>query len=107
MPTSLPPLVEAYLVVEQPRQRLGHWLSVLAPLDTSSAPPLASVTAYYDPARDQALLGLRYDQIALGPDRLGFVAEVALLGEISMIMPSDLAEGDRRRFVTDRLSRCT
>jgi PilZ domain len=104
---SLPPLVEVYLVVEQPRQRLGHWLSVLAPLDTMSAPPLASVSAHYDPTRDQALICLRYDSYALGAGRMSFVIEVAVLGEIVMLQPSEMAEGDRRRFTSDRLGRCT
>jgi len=104
---SLPPFVELYLVVEQPRQRLGHWLSVLAPLDTLSAPQLASVGAHYDPTRDQALVGLRYDSYALGGGRLSFVIEVAVLGEIVMLQPSEMAEGDRRRFASERLGRCT
>jgi len=104
---SLPPLVEVYLVVEQPRQRLGHWLSVLAPLDTMSAPPLASVSAHYDPTRDQALICLRYDSYALGAGKMSFVIEVAVLGEIVMLQPSEMAEGDRRRFMSERLGRCT
>src|ERR1044071_3661751 len=60
------PLVEVFLLVEQPRQRLSHWSQALAPLDDAAAPPLASVDAYYDPASNQALFGLRYDEQALG-----------------------------------------
>ena len=102
-----PPLVEAFLIVEQPRQRLSHWCKALAPLDDDRAPPLATVTAYYDPSCDQALVGLRYDEFALGRERLAFVVEIALLAEIGMIQPAELSDGDRRRFLGERLTRCT
>jgi hypothetical protein len=101
------PLVEVFLLVEQPRQRLSHWSQVLAPLDDAEAPPLASVDAYYDLASNQAIFGLRYDEQALGSGRLSYVVEVALLAEIGMIQPAELSEGDRRRFVGDRLASCT
>jgi hypothetical protein len=101
------PLVEVFLLVEQPRQRLSHWSQALAPLDDAAAPPLASVDAYFDPASNQALFGLRYDEHALGASGLGYVIEVALLAEIGMIQPAELSEGDRRRFVIDRLASCT
>ncbi|HEY6038411.1 MAG TPA: PilZ domain-containing protein, partial [Kofleriaceae bacterium] len=101
------PLVEAYLLVEQPRQRLGHWTQALAALDSPAAPALASVVALYDPTTDQALLNLRYDELALGPQKLEFVIEVALLAEVGMIQPAELSEGERRRFLTERLARCT
>ncbi|HEX7835963.1 MAG TPA: hypothetical protein VF469_00800, partial [Kofleriaceae bacterium] len=96
-----------FLLIEQPRQRLSHWSQALAPLDEPAAPPLASVDAYYDPDSSQAIFGLRYDEGALGADRLSFVVEVALLAEIGMIQPAELSEGDRRRFVGDRLAACT
>ena len=101
------PLVEAYLLVDQPRQRLGHWSAALAALDSPEAPPLASVFVLYDPTTDQALINLRYDALALGDDRLAFVIEVALLAEIGMIQPAELSDGERRRFLTERLARCT
>ena len=101
------PLVEAYLVIEQPRQRFGHWSDALAALDSPNAPPLAAVTAHYDPTTDQALLGLSYDDLALGDERLSFVVEVALLAEIGLVQPHELSEGERKRFVTERLARCT
>ncbi len=104
---DLTPLVEAYLLIEQPRQRLGHWISALAALDSPAAPPLAAVIAYYDPTTDQSLLNLRYDEMALGPQRLEYVVEVALLAEVGMIQPAALSDLERRRFLTDRLSRCT
>jgi len=105
--TDMTPLVEAYLLVEQPRQRLGHWTQALAALDSPAAPPLASVVALYDPTTDQALLNLRYDEMALGPQKLEFVIEVALLAEVGMIQPAELSDGERRRFLTERLARCT
>jgi hypothetical protein len=105
--SRFPPLVEAFLIVEQPRQRLSHWAKALAPLDDDRAPPLAMVTAYYDPSCDQALVGLRYDELALGRERLAFVVEIALLAEIGMIQPAELSDGDRRRFLGERLTRCT
>jgi len=100
-------LVEAFLIVAQPRQRIAHWSQVLAGLDTAHAPPLARVTAYYDPNTDEALLGLSYDTMALGPDHLGYVMQIALLAEIGMVQPAEISEHDRRRFANDRLSRCT
>lgn len=100
-------IFEAYLILEQPRQRLSHWTQSLAPLDDDQAPPLAGITAYYDPENDQALLGLRYDDLALGPERLAYVVDVALLAEIGMIQPHALSEGDRKRFLLERLARCT
>ncbi len=106
-PRTFPPLVEAFLIVEQPRQRLSHWAHTLSPLDDGRAPPLATITAYYDPTTDQALLGLRYDELALGRERLSFVIEIALLAEIGMIQPAELSDGDRRRFLGERLARCT
>lgn len=100
-------LIEAFLVIDQPRQRLSHWCGALSALDAPSAPPFATVIAYYDPTADEALLGLRYDPIAVGPSGLSFLMEIALLAEIGMIQPHELSEGDRRRFVAERLARCT
>ena len=100
-------LLEAFLIIDQPRQRLSHWCTALSPLDDPSAPPFASVVAYYDPTTDEALVGLRYDPIALGDNGLAFLVEIALLAEIGMVQPHELTEGDRRRFVSDRLGRCT
>ncbi len=104
---SYTPLIDAFLIVEQPRQRLSHWSQALAPLDDGRAPPLASVTAYYDPASDEALIGVRYDELALGAEKLAFVVEIALLAEIGMIQPAELTDGDRRRFLGERLARCS
>ena len=100
-------LLEAFLVIDQPRQRLSHWCTALSPLDDPSAPPFATVMAYYDPTADQALVGLRYDTIAVGDNGLAFLMEIALLAEIGMIQPHELTDGDRRRFVGERLARCT
>ncbi len=100
-------IVEAFLLLEQPRQRLSHWTQSLAPLDDDRAPALAGITAYYDPETDQALLGLRYDDLALGPEQLQYVVDVALLAEVGMIQPAALSEGDRKRFLLERLARCT
>ncbi len=101
------PLVEAFLVIEQPRQRVGHWAQVLATLDAPSAPPLAAVLAFYDPVVDHALINLRYDEMALGPHRLSYVVEIALLAEIGMIQPAELSDYERKRFLIERLARCT
>ena len=104
---TFPPLVEAFLILDQPRQRLSHWTQALALLDDQRAPPLASVNGYYDPRLDQALLGVSYDELALGADRLAYVVDVALLAEVGMVQPAELTEGDRRRFYGERLARCT
>jgi len=107
IPRASSPLVEVFLLVEQPRQRLSHWSQALAALDEAAAPPLAGVDAYYDPASNQAIFGLRYDEQIAGSGQLSYVVEVALLAEIGMIQPAELSEGDRRRFVGDRLAACT
>ncbi len=104
---EFPPLVEAFLIIEQPRQRLSHWTQALGPLDDKRAPPLAAVNGFYDPTCDQAVLGLRYDELALGVERLSYVVEVALLAGIGMIQPSELSEADRQRILGERLARCT
>lgn len=106
-PRLYPPSIEAYLIIEQPRQRLSHWTKSIAPLDDHRAPALASVAAYYDPTTDQALLGLRYDEVAAGADGLAFLIEIALLAELGMIQPAELGTTDRRRVLDDRLARCT
>lgn len=100
-------LVATYLLVEQPRQRISHWTQALAALDSDAAPPLGEVRAYYDPIADQAVLALRYDALALGEAGLGFVIEVALLAEVGMVQPAELSEGERARFLGERLARCT
>lgn len=102
-----PPLVEAFLILEQPRQRLSHWSKTLSALDDDRVPSVATVTAYYDASCDQALVGLRYNEFALGHERLAFVIELALIAEIGMIQPSELSEDDRHRFLSERLARCT
>ncbi len=106
-PRLYPRMIEAYLVIEQPRQRLSHWTKSIAPLDDHRAPALASVTAYYDPTTDQALLGLCYDEVATGADGLAFVVEIALLAELGMIQPAELGSADRRRILDERLARCS
>ncbi len=100
-------LVEAFLILDQPRQRVGHWATALTPLDDHTSPALAAIAAYYDPETDQALLGLRYDELALDEKKLAFVVEIALLAEVGMIQPAALSDGDRRRFLGERLARCT
>jgi hypothetical protein len=100
-------LVEAFLIIDQPRQRLGHWSHALSSLDDQAAPPLANVRAFWDPTTDQALINLAYDSFALGTDRLHYVVEIALLAELGMIQPAELSRGDRRRFLEERLARCS
>ncbi len=99
-----PPTVEAFLLIEQPRQRLGHWTKALAGLDGPTAPPTVSITAYYDPTSDQALLQLQYDPATAN---MPFVVEIAVLAEVGMVQPAELSEGERARFLADRLTRCT
>ncbi|HSD86105.1 MAG TPA: hypothetical protein VLB44_01275, partial [Kofleriaceae bacterium] len=99
--------MEAFLLIEQPRQRLGHWIRALTPLDAPSAPPIAAVIGYYDPSSDQALINLQYDEAVLGPGRLDFVVSVALLAEVGMVQPAELSEGERVRFLAEKLPRCT
>jgi hypothetical protein len=103
-PSEQSPIVEAFLLIEQPRQRLGHWTQALAALDGPNAPPVSSIVAYYDPTSDQALLDLQYDAETAN---MKFVVEVALLAEVGMVQPSELSEGERVRFLADRLTRCT
>lgn len=99
--------MEVYFVVDQPRQRLSHWMQALGPLDDKSAPTIERVDAYYEDTTDQALVGVRYDAHSLGREGLGFLMEIALLAEIGLIQPAELSEGDRRRFLADRIAACT
>lgn len=99
-----PLYVEAFLLIEQPRQRLGHWTKALAALDGPDAPPTTSVIAYYDPTSDQALVDLQYDAATAN---MKFVVEIALLAEVGMVQPAELSEGERARFLAERLPRCT
>lgn len=102
--TEQPLYVEAFLLIEQPRQRLGHWTKALAALDAPTAPPTAAVIAYYDPTSDQALLDLQYEAAHAN---MKFVVDVALLAEVGMVQPAELSEGERVRFLAERLPRCT
>jgi hypothetical protein len=99
--------IEAFLLVEQPRQRLGHWINALAALDSPFAPTLAAVVAYYDPSTDQGLLNLQYDRDALDETGRQYLMNVAILAEVGMVQPAELSEGERTRFLSTRLSRCT
>lgn len=96
--------VEAFLLIEQPRQRLGHWTKALSALDTPDAPPALAIIAYYDPTCDQALIDLQYDPARAD---MKFIIDVALLAEVGMVQPAELSEGERARFLADRLTRCT
>ena len=104
---NVSPRVEAFLLIEQPRQRLGHWIRALTPLDATNAPQIAEVVGYYDPTCDQALINLQYEPAALEDGKLDFVMSVALLAEVAMVQPAELSEGERVRFLAERLSRCT
>lgn len=96
--------VEAFLLVEQPRQRIGHWTKALAALDAPTAPPVKAIVAYYDPTCDQAVIDLQYDAAKAN---MKFVADIAVLAEVGMVQPAELSEGERTRFLSDRLARCT
>jgi hypothetical protein len=102
--TEHTPPVEAFLLIEQPRQRIGHWTKALAALDGPCAPPVEAVIAYYDPTCDQALIDLQY---APAKANMKFVCEIALLAEVGIVQPTELSEGERVRFLADRLTRCT
>ncbi len=99
--------IEAFLVIDQPRQRLGHWVNALAALDSPFGPNIAEIVAYYDPSTDQALLNLQYDLSALDDTGLQYVMNVAILAEVGMIQPAELSEGERMRFLSTRLARCS
>jgi hypothetical protein len=96
--------VEAFLLIEQPRQRLGHWTKALSALDAPDAPQALAIIAYYDPTCDQALIDLQYEPARAN---MSYVIEVALLAEVGMVQPAELSEGERARFLADRLTRCT
>jgi hypothetical protein len=99
--------IEAFLLIEQPRQRLGHWINALAALDSPFAPTLSAVVAYYDPSTDQGLLNLQYARDVLDESGRQYLMNVAILAEVGMVQPAELSEGERVRFLSSRLSRCT
>lgn len=86
-----------YLVLDQPRQRLSHWVQALAPLAELSAPQPLRVDGYYLASEDRALLGLWF--LTGDTEAAALVAQVARLAEISLIDPSQLAEPDRRALL--------
>jgi len=98
---------EAFLLVEQPRQRIGHWINALGAIDSPFAPTLAGVVAYYDPSTDQSLLNLQYEHGTLDDTSKQYLMNVAILAEVGMVQPSELSEGERHRFLATRLARCT
>jgi hypothetical protein len=105
-PRVFQPLVEVFLLVDQPRQRVSHWTRALAPLDDAKTPRPATVDAYFDHNANQAIFGLRFEDAALIHDGLRVLSKLAVLTEIVMIQPAELSEAERRRFVTERLARC-
>ncbi len=86
-----------YLVLDQPRQRLSHWVQALAPLAELGAPQPLRVDGYYLAGEDRALLGLWF--LTGDTEASALVAQVARLAEISLIDPSQLAEPDRRALL--------
>jgi len=100
-------LVEAFLLVDAPRQRLSHWTNALAALDSPGAPPLATVTARYDAHADQAVLSLYYRATPSDPAPLSFVDDVAALAEAKLIQLVGLSSRERLRFRTERLAHCS
>src|SRR5258708_39429395 len=104
--SALSPLLEAFLVIEQPRQRFGHWSQALSALDSPDAPPLASVIALYDPTSDQALLELRYDELAVGAGGLTLLGPLPPVAATGMIQPAAPARPDRPPVPSQRLSSC-
>ncbi|HEX6839404.1 MAG TPA: hypothetical protein VF334_22660, partial [Polyangia bacterium] len=96
-----------FFLVEQPRQRVSHWTQALAPLDDADAPAVVSVDAYFDPATQQAIFAARYDASAFDADALARLVDIATFVEITLIPPHELSDAERRRFVSERLARCT
>lgn len=104
---SPPVLVEVFLLVPQPRQRVTHWLTLLAPLSNGPYVPYYEVALFYAQPSDTAYLRLRYDERQLGRGRLAFVFELAQLAEIRALEPSAWPTAERTRFLQDRISACT
>ena len=51
--TEQPHIVEAFLLIEQPRQRIGHWTKALAALDEPNAPPVMAIIGDLVPPRER------------------------------------------------------
>jgi hypothetical protein len=101
------PLVEVFLLVEQPRQRLSHWTQALAPFDDPGAPAIVTVDAHFDPTTNQAIFTARYAASAFDDGALARITDIATFVEIAVIPPHEMSDAERRRFVTERLARCT
>jgi hypothetical protein len=97
---------EVFLLIEQPRQRLAHWIDALGALDSPTAPSIAAVVAYYDEQSEQALLNVQYDERELDAAGRRYIVNVALLAEVGMIQPAELSDLERKRFISARLARC-
>src|ERR1700760_4665599 len=102
-----PPLIEVFFLVEQPRQRWSHWTQALAPIDDPGSPAIASVDAFFDPTTTQAIFTVRYAANVLDADALARLVDIATFTEITIIPPDELSDAERRRFVRERLARCT
>lgn len=98
--------LEVFLILDQPRRRLTHWVTVLARLAAPDVPPYLSVQAHYESKSDRAYLRLLYDSRQLGSNRLRFVQEVAELAEIKMVEPASWPISERTRFMNDRIAGC-
>jgi hypothetical protein len=103
---SQPNQLEVFLILDQPRRRLTHWVTVLARLAAPDVPPYLSVQAHYESKSDRAYLRLLYDSRQLGSNRLRFVQEVAELAEIKMVEPASWPITERTRFMNDRIAGC-
>lgn len=101
------PVVEAFLLVDAPSQRLSYWSKALAALDSPEAPPIAEVIALYDAHADQAVLSLRYRANQGDPAPLSYVADIAMVAEVGLIRFGELSSRERQRFSTERLGRCS
>ncbi len=97
-------ILDTFLVLELPRQRASHWSQALSPLDDPDAPVITSIAAFYDAQRDQALIGLRFSELAT--DAPAYVTKVTRLAEIGLIQLAALSGPDRQRFFGERVSRC-
>jgi hypothetical protein len=99
-------VLEVFLILDQPLQRLSHWVTALARLSAPDVAPYNQVELFYEVSSERAYVRLLYDQRQVGKDKLQFLIDCAELAEIRMLEPSTWPLAERTRFVNDRIARC-
>ena len=76
-------------------------------VDATVSPPLIAIALLSAAALAYEVLLARLFSIVLWHHFAYMIISVALLAEVAMVQPHELSEGERVRFLAERLPRCT